>query len=256
MGRQSTPFFLFLPTAAGVSVLSFVSPGPERRSDPRLPGKRVAPPEIGSAALTGHTCGDEDRPLARCRVGEELGDETRLLLGRKRAQRVHEVAREARVVLRSGPEPLVGGRGNRVGRADVGEARRQAGRGVGVGRVAGSEALTLRGTKEVRAASADGPAQGDRQIVPPELGLGDVRAVQEELVRVQLFVLEEVGRGARKPVRARPRDQLDVAAAVAPARGRRQRRLDLHFVERLERDADSVPDTTASARSLTWTQGA
>jgi hypothetical protein len=66
VGRQSTPFFLFLPTAAGVSVLSFVSPGPERRSDPRLPGNGVAPPEIGSAALTGHTCGDEDKPLARC----------------------------------------------------------------------------------------------------------------------------------------------------------------------------------------------
>ena len=42
------------------------------------------------------------------RIGEELRDEAGLLFGGERAQRVHEVLREARIVLHAGPDPLVG----------------------------------------------------------------------------------------------------------------------------------------------------
>jgi hypothetical protein len=59
------------------------------------------------------------------RVGEELRDESGLLLGWKGAQRIHEVLRETRVVLLPALDPLVGDAGNRLRGADVREPHGQ-----------------------------------------------------------------------------------------------------------------------------------
>jgi hypothetical protein len=184
------------------------------------------------------------------RVGEELRDEPGLLLGRKRAECVHEVLGESRIVLQPGADPLVGHIRDRLWRAKVGESRRQAGRGRGVAGVTRPEPLALRGAEEIGAPTQCRPAEGDRRVVAAELRLRDAGPVQEELVRVELLVLKVVAGRSAEAIRARAGDQVDVPAAVAAARGGRERRLHFDFLQRVQRDVDAAAEAAAGVQHV------
>ena len=192
--------------------------------------------------------------VARCqfakhqagRIAEELRDESRLLLGREAAQRRHEVRGKPRVVLQTGAKPFVGRRGDGVGVANVGEAGRQAGRGVRVRRIAGSEHLPLPRREEEGAAPEHGTAEHRGRIAPPELRFAEPGSVQKELVRVQLFMLEIDASRPGQTVRSRPDVQLDVAAAIAALRRRRQGGLHFDTFQRIERDHHVAAEPAAA----------
>ena len=230
----------------------------------RLPPVRAVPRQN---LLTSHRRWDEEPPIAfdvqnvernrmnigGCQIAEgqargiriELRNQTGLLLGRKGAKPVHEVGRKLRIVLRPRAHPLVGHGRDRFRRSRVRQPDRKTDSGVGVGRVARLEPLALQRAEERRPAPAQRPADRQRRIVAPELRFLEAGSVDEELVGIHLLVLEVVTRRARVVIRARSRDELDVAAAIPSARCRRQRRLDLHLLQCVERNRDAVAQAPA-----------